>query len=197
METEERNVFATSTYTPTYETERQRFRAMRSYRRIVLLCLLYGALFAYLLVRIGIQLVKIFAFHVPVYAAISMWVSAVLLILFVYLFVSVLTAPRRNAKRRIRQLKEAYPAVPTFAVTFYEEEIVLKSSERELGARFCYPVVKRCFETPDLCVLETKERQFFSLEKTRLQVVDAPGFRKLITEKCPKATCKFINDGGK
>ena len=69
METEERAALAQSTYTPTYEAERQRFRAMRSYRRIVLLCILYGALFTYLLVRIGIQLVKIFAFHVPVYAS--------------------------------------------------------------------------------------------------------------------------------
>ena len=50
METEERAALAQSTYTPTYEAERQRFRAMRSYRRIVLLCILYGALFSYLLV---------------------------------------------------------------------------------------------------------------------------------------------------
>jgi hypothetical protein len=194
METEERTVLAQSTYTPTYETERQRFRAMRSYRRIVLLCILYGALFTYLLVRIGIQLVKIFAFHVPVYAAISMWVSAVLLILFVYLFVTVLTAPRRNAKRRIRQLLETHPTVPSVMTTFYEDEVVIRSEGERNGLHLRYSVFRRIAETDGLFLLWTKEKQVFAVAKQGLAVVDPAGYRALIREKCPKATCRWRNE---
>lgn len=194
METEERNVFATSTYTPTYETERQRFRAMRSYRRIVLLCLLYGALFAYLLVRIGIQLVKIFAFHVPVYAAISMWVSAVLLILFVYLFVSVLTAPRRNAKRRIRQLLETHPSVPSETAVFFDDEIVLKNEGEQNGLHLRYSVFRRISETNDLFLLWTKEKQVFPIAKRGLCGVDPAGFRAWMDAKCLKAKRRWRNE---
>lgn len=194
METEERAALAQSTYTPTYEAERQRFRAMRSYRRIVLLCILYGALFSYLLVRIGIQLVKILAFHVPVYAAISMWVSATLLILFVYLFVTVLTAPRRNAKRRMRQLLEAYPSIPSVTQTFRADEVTIRSEDEINGARFAYSAIRRISETDDLFLFWTKEKQVFPVAKQGLSGVDVPGFRALMDAKCPKAKRRWRNE---
>ena len=197
METEERTVLAKSTFTPDDARMLQERRAVRKHGLVVLICILYGLFLSGMLMRIVWQTVKILIFKRPVYSAVSLWFTIVGILVCTVFLIWFLYAPRRRARRRMRQLCEAYPAVPTFAVTFYEEEIVLKSSERELGARFCYPVVKRCLETPDLFVLETKERQFFSLEKARLQVVDTPGFRKLIEEKCPKATCRFINDGGK
>ena len=197
METEERNVLAKSTFTPNDVRMLQERRAVRRHGQVVLICILYGLFLSGMLMRIVWQTVKILIFKQPVYSAVSLWFTIVGILACTVFLIWFLCAPRRHAKRRMRQLSEAYPTVPTFTVTFYEDEIVLKRSESEHGARFCYPAVKRCFETPDLFVLETKERQFFSLEKAHLLVVDAPGFRRLITEKCPKAKCRFINDGGK
>lgn len=185
METDLKPVLAQSVYTPSFRTELQAFRARRSHRRIVLLSILYGALFAYLLVRIGIQAVKLFALDMP-HAVVSMAISGVLLLLFVYLFVTVLTAPRRNAKRRMRQLLETHFTVPSVTTTFFEDEVVIRSDDERNGLHLAYPVIKRITETDDLFLLWTKEKQVFPVEKRTL-TVDGAGFRTHIREKCPKA----------
>ncbi len=190
METDLKPVLAQSVYIPSFRTELQAFRARRSHRRIVLLSILYGALFAYLLVRIGIQAVKIFAFDMP-HAVVSMAISGVLLLLFVFLFITVLTAPRRNAKRRMRQLLETHPAVPSVTTTFFEDEVVIRSDDERNGLYLQYPVLKRITETDDLFLLWTKEKQVFSIAKQNLTGVDLAGFRALLQEKCPKAKCRW------
>ena len=190
METDLKPVLAQSVYIPSFRTELQAFRARRSHRRIVLLSILYGALFAYLLVRIGIQAVKIFAFDMP-HAVVSMAISGVLLLLFVFLFITVLTAPRRNAKRRMRQLLETHPAVPSITQTFYADEVVMKTADERNGAHLAYSVFRKVTETNDLFLLWTKEKQVFPVAKQGLTVTDVPGFRALIREKCPKAKCRL------
>lgn len=191
METEERIVLAQSVYTPSCETNLQLYRGIRRTWRIVLLCLLYGALFSVLLVRIGFNAVKIIAFDLPVYAAVSMWVSGVMLLVFAFIFVRTLIAPRRNAKRRMRQLLETHPAVPSITQTFYADEVVMKTADERNGAHLAYSVFRKVTETNDLFLLWTKEKQVFPVAKQGLTVTDVPGFRALIREKCPKAKCRL------
>ena len=192
---EERTVLASAAYTPTAASERQIYRAMRPRWRIVLLCILFGALFVFLLVRVGIQVAKIFVLDLTVYTVISLAMSALQVLLFVFLFVWMLIAPRRAARQHIKQLKEMYPEPPTMRCAFESDGIALQSGAWN-GVRFAYASIAKCLETEDLFVLQSKQKQVFSIEKQTLTGVDVPGFRALIREKCPKAKCSFDLDGG-
>ena len=187
METETRTVYARGMLTPTPETELQAYRATRRVFWLILLCVGCGMIIASQLFKIGFSLVRILIFEQPVYSAFSLWLGAAGVVLAVLLLIFGLFTPRRSARRRIRRLKETYGEIPTLICEFEEDGVALRSDRADAGVRFAYPAIRRCAETKDLFVLLTKEKQFFSVEKQRLEYVDEAGFRALIRAKCPKA----------
>ena len=187
METETRTVCARGMLTPTPETELQAYRATRRILWLILLCVGCGMIIVSQLFRIGLSLVRILIFDQPVYSVFSLWIGAASIVLAVFLLIFGLFSPRRSARRRIRRLKETYAEIPTLICDFEEDGIALRTDKAEAGVRFAYSAIRRCTETKDLFVLLTKEKQFFSVEKQRLEHIDEAGFRAFICAKCPKA----------
>ena len=187
MEAKEDIVLAVGKLTPSVETERQAYRAARRVFPLILLCIGCGTILFSQLFRIGLSVARILIFKQPVYSAVSLWIAVACILFAVFLLLWGLFAPRRSARRRIRKLKETFASVPTLTCDFCEDRIALRADEAETGIRYPYTAIRRCTETRDLFVLVTKEKQFLSVEKHRLALIDDAGFRTLIREKCPKA----------
>lgn len=191
MEENERVILAKSAYTPSFETMLQAYRATRRPWVLVLVCVGCAMIITGQMVRIGIGVVQILIFDRPIYSAVSMWIAVLCVLFGVFLLLWTLFAPRRNAKRRMKQIGEMFATLPTGIAVFDADGIEMIETRAQQGVRFSYGVLKACTETEDLFVFLTKERQFFSVEKQRLELVDEAGLRRLIAEKCPKAKCRF------
>ena len=187
METEERIILAKGTLTPRIDTERQAYRAARRAFPLVLLCVGCGIIAFSQIFRIGFSVARILIFDQPIYSAVSLWFAVVCLLFAGFLLLWGLFAPTRSAKRRLRRLKEAYASVPTVTCIFDADGIAVQYNGIETGMRCPYAAIRRCTETQDLFLLITKEKQFLSVEKSRLEYVDEAGLRALLAEKCPKA----------
>ena len=184
---EERIVRAVGRLTPRVETERQAYRAARRAFPVVLLCVGCGMLVFSQFFRIALSVAKILIFDQPLYSAVSLWIAVVCIGFAIFLLIWGLFAPRRNAKRRIRRLKEAFGTVPTLTCFFYEDGIAVQADGAETGVCFPYSAIRRVKETRDLFLLVTKEKQSVAVEKDRMELVDEAGFYALLQEKCPKA----------
>ena len=185
METQEIMVSATGAYTPTAALELQKFRALRRIPMLVGACVGCGMIVMSQFMRIALSVAKVLIFDRPIYSAVSLWFAAVFVLAAAFLLVWTLTAPRRTAKRRMRQYREAYGTVPTWTVACTETEITL-CIDGAVFLRYAYAAIRRCVMTQDLFVLQTKEKQFISIEKRTLSL-DEAAFCAWIERKCPKA----------
>ena len=183
MEVKEETILARSVFSVTYEELLDLFRAARRRWRVVLYCVLYGLLILGFAVFIIVKLQSLDSVF-------SLSIEIVGMLLSIFLLVWFLLAPRRAAKRRMRQLSEAYSVIPKSIVELTNNDIAVKDETDEHGMRFSYASIKKCIETRDRFVFLTREGQLFTVDKQGLEITDVPGFRNLIREKCPNANRK-------
>ena len=184
---EESSILAKGSLTPSNETLLQAYRATRKPWTLILVCVGCGMIITSQLVRIGMGVAQILIFDRPIYTAVSMWIAVLCVLFAVFLLVWTVIAPRRYARRRMRQIREMFPTVPKMLARFDADGVSVTDEGTDRGMRFVYPVVKKCFETQDLFVFLTKEKQFFAVEKQTLELFDGSDFHRLIEKLCPKA----------
>ena len=190
MELQERTVWAKSAYTPTKETELEINRTLRKVQTVIMVCVGCGMIIMSQIFRIGMAVLRIIIFEQPIYSAVSLWTSIAGILLAVLLLVWALIGPRRAARRKMRQLAEAYETVPTRIVEFTSEGISIRS-DGEAAMGFAYAAIRNCVETANLFVFMTREKQLFAIEKQRVEPADLDAFRSGIERVCPKARVRW------
>ena len=190
MELQERTVWAKSAYPPTKETELEINRTLRKVQTVIMVCVGCGMIIMSQIFRIGMAVLRIIIFEQPIYSAVSLWTSIAGILLAVLLLVWALIGPRRAARRKMRQLAEAYETVPTRIVEFTSEGISIRS-DGEAAMGFAYAAIRNCVETANLFVFMTREKQLFAIEKQRVEPADLDAFRSGIERVCPKARVRW------
>lgn len=187
METNESKAIFKNTYIPNEASAEQTYRSISFVRRLLVFLLGIGFLgmALYYLIRV-IRWAEYY--KEPVYTQSLFWLSIAVIVLYVFLIVRDILAPRAFAKRETRRLKEAYGTSEiTIEISFFAESVDFHNCASNADLRLSYAALHRFTETRDLFLIRTQQKQLIVLDKYGFDGTDIKGFRTFIDEKCPNA----------
>ena len=191
MEETERKPIFTNTYVPNEERDRQMYRSIRFVRRLLVFLLSFGFL-CYTAYKMS-QLIQWTAYYrEPIYKQTLFWFCIVGFVLYGFLIVLEIFAPRLFAKKETKRLKETYGTTDiTVEFTFFDAALEMHNLASGAKWRLPYTSLKLLTETQDLFLLRTQQKQLIVLSKLGFDGTDIVGFRAFMDEKCPNAKRKW------
>ena len=191
MEETERKPIFTNTYVPNEEIDRQMYRSVNFVRRLILF-LICIAFLCYSLYKL-IQLIQWAAYYrEPIYTQTLFWFIIVGFVLYGFLIVRGILAPRIFARKETKRLKETYGTTEiTVKFTFFDDALEMHNLASGAKWNLPYTSLKRMTETKDLFLIRTQQKQIIPIAKLGFDGTDIPGFRAFMDEKCPNAKRKW------
>lgn len=95
--------------------------------------------------------------------------------------------PVQSAKNTLRQQREGFPQEVTLETAFSEKEVYLLNVASKGEMRLPYDAFRRCTETEDLLLLQTRGKQTLLLLKSGFSLGDEEEFKAFLRRKCPGA----------
>jgi len=187
MEENERKPIFTNIFVPGAKYDKQVYWRLQWIRHLLILLFSLGSL-GYIIYNF-IRLVQWSKYTgQPIYGETLFWICLACFALYTYLIVRVFIGASVFSKREQKRRREMY-GTEQFEIeaSFFDDKIDFQNLVSRALTHPSYSVFRSLFETKDLFLLVTREKQVYMLAKDGFEGTDAAGFRRFMDEKCPNA----------